>query len=256
LKEWITGRNPVAEVLQAKRRQVFRLLFAAGIEEKGWIPEIRKLAQARKVPIEVVQREKLNAMAENPQGVALEVSAYPYMTIDDILENAKNRNEELFVLALDVIQNPQNLGSLLRTAEAAGIHGVIIPQHRSAEVTPAVVTASAGASEHMLIAQTNIARALEDLKKEDAWVIGLEGGEGAKPASEVPLTGPLVLVVGNEGEGMRQLVRESCDFLMSLPMRGKIESLNAAVAGSIAIYLTLFEREKKKSVKYSKAGCT
>jgi 23S rRNA (guanosine2251-2'-O)-methyltransferase len=98
----------------------------------------------------------------------------------------------------------------------------------------------------MLIAQANIARALEELKQHDAWVVGLEGGEGAKPASSVPLTGPLALVVGNEGEGMRQLVRESCDFLMALPMRGRIESLNAAVAGSIAIYLALFEREKSK----------
>jgi 23S rRNA (guanosine2251-2'-O)-methyltransferase len=246
LREWITGRNPVAEVLQAKRRDVFRLLFASGIEEKGRIPEIRKLAQTRKVPIEVVPREKLNSMAENPQGVALEVSAYPYVDISDILDNASRRSEDLFILALDVIQNPQNLGSLLRTAEAAGIHGVIIPQHRSAEVTPAVVTASAGASEHMLIAPTNIVRALEDLKKDNVWVVGLEGGEGAKDATTIPLTGPLALVVGNEGEGMRQLVRETCDHLMALPMRGHIESLNAAVAGSIAIYLALFEREKSK----------
>ena len=245
MKEWIIGRNPVAEVLQAKRRQVFRLLFASGIEEKGRIPEIRKLAQTRKIPIEAVPREKLNAMGENPQGVALEVSAYPYIDISDILERAKTLNEDLFVLVLDVIQNPQNLGTLLRSAEAAGVHGVIIPQHRSAEVTPAVVTASAGASEHMLIAQANLARTLEDLKKESVWVVGLEGGEGAKPVGTVPLTGPLALVVGNEGEGMRQLVRESCDFLLALPMRGKIESLNAAVAGSIAIYLTLIEREKK-----------
>lgn len=246
MKEWITGRNPVIEVLQAKRRQVFRLLFATGIEEKDKIVEMRRLAQARKIPIETVPREKLNKLAENPQGVALEVSAYPYVDISDILDCAKERGEELFVLVLDVIQNPQNLGTLLRTAEASGIHGVIIPQHRSAEVTPAVVTASAGASEHMLIAQTNIARALEDLKKEDAWVVGLEGGEGAKPVQDVPLAGPLALVVGNEGEGMRQLVRESCDHLMALPMRGHIESLNAAVAGSIAIYLALLERAKKK----------
>ena len=233
-------------MLQAKRRQVFRLLFATGIEEKDKIVEMRRLAQARKIPIEMVPREKLNKLAENPQGVALEVSAYPYVDISDILDCAKERGEELFVLVLDVIQNPQNLGTLLRTAEAAGIHGVIIPQHRSAEVTPAVVTASAGASEHMLIAQANIARALEDLKKEDAWVVGLEGGEGAKPVQDVPLAGPLALVVGNEGEGMRQLVRESCDYLMALPMRGHIESLNAAVAGSIAIYLVLLERAKKK----------
>lgn len=246
MKEWITGRNPVIEVLQAKRRDVFRLLFAIGIEEKDKIVEMRRLAQARKIPIEMVPRDNLNKLAENPQGVALEVSAYPYMDISDILDNATERGEELFVLVLDVIQNPQNLGTLLRTAEAAGIHGVIIPQHRSAEVTPAVVTASAGASEHMIIAQANIARTLEDLKKKDVWVVGLEGGEGAKPVEDVPLAGPLALVVGNEGEGMRALVRETCDYMMALPMRGRIESLNAAVAGSIAIYLALLERNKKK----------
>jgi 23S rRNA (guanosine2251-2'-O)-methyltransferase len=249
LKEWITGRNPVTEVLQAKRRQVFRLLFASGIEEKGKILDLRRLAQSRKVPIEFVPREKLNALAENPQGVALEVSVYPYVDIGEILDRASRLQEDLFILILDIIQNPQNLGSLLRTAEAAGVHGVVIPQHRSAEVTPAVVTASAGASEHMLIAQGNIARALDDLKREGVWAVGLEGGEAAQPASSIPLNGPLALVVGNEGEGMRQLVRDSCDYLMALPMKGKIESLNAAVAGSIAIYLALFEREKSKRAK-------
>lgn len=246
MKEWIIGRNPVMEVLQAKRRQVFRLLFAAGLEDKGRILELRKMAQARKIPIETVPREKLNTLGENPQGVAAEVSGYPYVAIEDILENAKRKNEDLFVLVLDVIQNPQNLGTLLRSAEAAGIHGVIIPQHRSAEITTAVVSASSGASEHMLVAQGNLAQSLEDLKKEGAWVVGLEGGEAAQPVDQIPLTGPIVLVVGNEGEGMRQLVRDSCDFLLALPMNGHIESLNAAVAGSIVIYLTLLEREKKK----------
>lgn len=246
MKEWIIGRNPVMEVLQAKRRQVFRLLFASGIEEKGRILEMRRLAQASNVPVEFAPREKLNALGENPQGVAAEVSGYPYVNLSDIIDRSKSLNEDLFVLVLDVIQNPQNLGTLLRSAEAAGVHGVVIPQHRSAEVTPAVVGASAGASEHMLVAQANLARALVDLKSEGAWIVGLEGGEGAQPIQSVPLGGPIALVVGNEGEGMRQLVRDSCDFLLALPMRGKIESLNAAVAGSIAIYLTLLEREKKK----------
>jgi 23S rRNA (guanosine2251-2'-O)-methyltransferase len=246
LKEWIIGRNPVIEVLQAKRRQVFRLLFAAGLEDKGRILELRKMAQARKIPIETVPRDKLNTLGENPQGVAAEVSGYPYVALDDILDNAKRKNEDLFVLVLDVIQNPQNLGTLLRSAEAAGIHGVIIPQHRSAEITTAVVSASSGASEHMLVAQGNLVQAIEEFKKAGAWVVGLEGGEAAQPVDQIPLTGPIVLVVGNEGEGMRQLVRDSCDFLLALPMNGHIESLNAAVAGSIVIYLTLLEREKKK----------
>ncbi|MEA5078251.1 MAG: 23S rRNA (guanosine(2251)-2'-O)-methyltransferase RlmB [Anaerolineaceae bacterium] len=246
MKEWIIGRNPVMEVLQAKRRQVFRLLCAAGLEDKGRILELMKMAQSRKIPIETVPREKINALGENPQGVAAEVSGYPYVALNDILDSASRKNEDLFVLVLDVIQNPQNLGTLLRSAEAAGIHGVVIPQHRSAEITTAVVSASSGASEHMLVAQGNLVQSLEEFKKAGAWVVGLEGGEASQPVNEIPLTGPIALVVGNEGEGMRQLVRDSCDFLLALPMKGHIESLNAAVAGSIVIYLTLLEREKKK----------
>jgi 23S rRNA (guanosine2251-2'-O)-methyltransferase len=246
LKEWITGRNPVTEVIQAKRRQVFRLLFAVGIEEKGKILDLRKMAQSRKIPIEMVPREKLLKMGENPQGVAAEVSAYPYVDISDILAVAAEKQEDLFLLVLDVIQNPQNLGSLVRTAEAAGVHGILIPQHRAAEVTPAVVTASAGASESMLIAQANLNRALEDLKKQGVWVVGLDGGPDSRPIEDLDLTGPIALVVGNEGEGMRQLVRQTCDFVTALPMKGHIESLNAAVAGSIAIYLTFLERLRKQ----------
>ncbi|MBP9041678.1 MAG: 23S rRNA (guanosine(2251)-2'-O)-methyltransferase RlmB [Anaerolineaceae bacterium] len=245
MKEWITGRNPVMEVVQAKRRQVFRLLLASGVEEKGRIADLLRVASTRRIPVDKVPREKIDRLGENPQGVAAEVSAYPYVDLEDILDRANALKEELFVLVLDVIQNPQNLGTLLRTAEAAGVHGVIIPQHRAAEVTPAVVTASSGATEHMLIAQGNISRSLEQLKTAGAWVVGLEGGEGAKNVTEVPLTGPIAVVVGNEGEGMRPLVRQSCDFLLALPMRGKIESLNAAVAGSIVIYQVLLERQRK-----------
>lgn len=245
MKEWITGRNPVMEAVQAKRRQVFRLLLASGVEEKGRIADLLRLASTRRIPVERVPREKLDRLGENPQGVAAEVSAYPYVDLEDILDRAVSRSEELFVLVLDVIQNPQNLGTLLRTAEAAGVHGVVIPQHRAAEVTPAVVTASSGATEHMLIAQGNISRSLEQLKTAGAWVVGLEGGENARPVSEVPLAGSIAVVVGNEGEGMRPLVRQSCDFLLALPMRGRIESLNAAVAGSIVIYQVLLERQRK-----------
>lgn len=245
MKEWITGRNPVMEVVQAKRRQVFRLLLASGVEEKGRIADLLRMASTRRIPVEKVPREKIDRLGENPQGVAAEVSAYPYVDLEDILDRAASCGEELFVLVLDVIQNPQNLGTLLRTAEAAGVHGVIIPQHRAAEVTPAVVTASSGATEHMLIAQGNISRSLEQIKTAGAWVVGLEGGEGAKSVAEVPLTGPIAVVVGNEGEGMRPLVSQSCDFLLALPMRGRIESLNAAVAGSIVIYQVLLERQRK-----------
>ena len=245
MKEWIIGRNPVMEVLKTKRREVFRLLLATGLEEKGRIAEMVQMARARKVTVERVPREKLAGMGENPQGVALEVSRYPYVDLADITGKSEQRQEPLFVLMLDLIQNPQNLGTLLRSAEAAGVHGVVIPPHRAAEVTPAVVNASAGATEHLLIAQGNLVQCCRELKEAGAWVVGLEGGPEAKPIHEVPLDGAIVLIVGNEGEGMRPLVKETCDFLLSLPMLGEIESLNAAVAGSIVLYQVVLTREKK-----------
>ncbi len=247
MREWIIGRNPVMEVLKTKRREVFRLLLATGLEEKGRIAEMIQLAKGRKIPVERVQRDKLASMGDNPQGVALEVSRYPYADVADIAELASHKQEDLFLLMLDLIQNPQNLGSLLRTAEAAGVHGVVIPPHRAAEVTPAVVGASAGATEHLLIAQGNLVQICKQLKKEGAWVVGLEGGADAKPIQEVPLDGPIVLIVGNEGEGMRDLVKENCDFLLRLPMNGNIESLNAAVAGSIVLYQVVLTRLVKSS---------
>jgi len=245
MKEMITGRNPVMEVLQARRRQVHKLILAIGVEEKGRIAGVLRIAADRRIPVERVSRDRLDRMGENPQGIALEVGEFPYVDIADILERASTSGEDLFVLVLDLIQNPQNLGTLLRTAEAVGVHGVIIPQHRAAAVTPAVVTASAGASEHMLIAQGNITRSLEKLKQAGAWVVGLAGEQSAVLPGSIPLSGPLAIVVGNEGEGLRELVRQSCDFLLSLPMRGRIESLNAAVAGSIVLYQAMLARQKE-----------
>ncbi len=244
MKEWIIGRNPVLEVLATKRRDVFRLLLATNVEEKGRVADMVQMARARKIPVERVSRDKLASMGENPQGVALEVSRYPYVDISDITTLAERKQEDLFLLMLDLVQNPQNLGTLLRSAEAAGVHGVLIPPHRAAEVTPAVVSASAGATEHLLIAQGNLVQICKELKKDGAWVVGLEGGEGSKRIQDVPLKGPIVLIVGNEGEGMRPLVKETCDFLLSLPMLGHIESLNAAVAGSIVLYQVVLERQK------------
>ena len=245
MKEWITGRNPVYEVLAAHRRDVFRLWIAQGAEEKGKLAEIIQLAGGRKLRIERVPRQQIDNLAENPQGIALEASGYSYVALADVLELAVKREEPLFVLLLDVIQNPQNLGALLRTAESVGVHGVILPLRRSAEVTPAVVNASAGASEHLLLVQANLAQVMDELKEAGAWIIGLEGSEQAKPVEQVRLDGPLALVVGSEGEGMRDLVRKKCDDLIALPMRGRIESLNAAVAGSVVLYLALQARRKK-----------
>ncbi|MEN4100091.1 MAG: 23S rRNA (guanosine(2251)-2'-O)-methyltransferase RlmB, partial [Anaerolineaceae bacterium] len=222
MKEWIVGRNPVYEVLRARRRHVFRLLVALGVIEKGRLAEIMRLAPDRKLHVERVDRRQMDRLGENHQGVALETSAYPYVTLQDILARAQQRQQPLFVLLLDTLQNPQNLGTLLRSAEAAGVHGVVIPLRRAAGVTPAVVQASAGATEHLLLAAVNLAQAIAELKSAGAWVIGLESSPEAQPVEQVRLDGPLALVVGGEGEGMRELVRKSCDVLMRLPQYGQI----------------------------------
>jgi len=242
LKEWITGRNPVYEVLRAGRRQVFRVWAAEGVQEKGRLVDILRLAKERNIPVEHPPRNRVEALGENAQGAALEASGYPYVDFLDILDRAASRGEDLFVLVLDLVQNPQNLGTLIRTAEAVGVHGTLLPLRHAAGVTPAVVSASAGATEHMLVVQTNLAQAIDRLKQAGVWVIGLEGSREASPPEPRTLKGPVALVVGNEGEGMRPLVRQLCDVLVRLPMRGKVDSYNAAVAGSIALFLAFQSR--------------
>ena len=240
MREWIYGRNAVYETLRAGRRQGFRLLVAEGAQEKGRLADVVALARKAKIPVETVPRQRLDSLAGEGgghQGVALEASGYPYCALPDILEAASRRGEPPFIMILDTLQDPQNLGTLFRTCEAVGVHGVLLPLRRTATVTPAVVNASSGASEHLLVAQANLAQAIAGLKKAGVWVIGLQGEPPAQDLDEVRLDGPLALVVGNEGEGMRPLVRASCDVLARLPMRGQVASLNAAVAGSIALYL-------------------
>ena len=171
------------------------------------------------------------------------MSGYSYSEIVDILEYARQKDEQPFILLLDALNDPQNFGTLLRTAEAVGVHGVIIPLAHTVEVTPAVVNASSGASEHMLIARSNLAQAIDALKDENVWVVGLDqNGEMIGEKTQRHLTGAVGLVVGSEGEGIRQLTRAKCDILLQLPMRGQIESLNAAVAGSVALYLAYLAR--------------
>lgn len=246
MKEFIYSRNAVYETLRAGRRQVFQLLLAEGAQEKGRLTEIAGLAQQRKIPTQKVPRPRLDKIHANHQGVALEVSGYPYADLTDSLELAGQRKEQPFLLLLDSLNDPQNFGTLLRTAEAVGVHGVVIPLARTVEVTPAVVNASSGASEHLLIAPGNLSQVIDQLKREDVWIAGLDqDGETVSSAgADKRLRGALGLVVGSEGEGMRPLVRSKCDFLLKLPMRGQVESLNAAVAGSVALYLAYLQRNE------------
>lgn len=241
--EVILGRNAVLEVLRAGRREVFRVRVAEGVRETEVLAQIVGLARSRGILVERGVPSQWEAAGEKSHGVAAETSAYPYLTLEDILLGATERRQPPWVLLLDELQDPQNLGTLLRTAEATGVHGVVIPYRRAAGITPAVVRASSGASEYLLIAAENLAQAIDRLHQENVLIVGLEPGEAAQPLENIDLAGPLGLVVGSEGEGMRRLVRERCDVLAGLPVRGRIGSLNAAVAGSIAMYLSWSRRQ-------------
>ncbi len=243
MKELLYGRNAVDETLRAGRREAFQLLLAEGVQEKGRVVEIIKRANERKIKLGRVPRARLDKLNANHQGVALEVGGYPYADVTDILELATRKKEPPFVLLLDSLQDPQNFGTLLRTAEAVGVHGVVIPLARTVEVTPAVVNASSGASEHLLIARSNLAQAIESLKDAETWIVGLDQSGVAVEAGSRHLRGALGLVVGSEGEGLHELTRRKCDILLKLPMRGQVESLNAAVAGSVALYLAYLARK-------------
>ncbi len=242
MAEWLYGRNPIYETLRANRRKVHAIKVAKGVQEKGRLADILKLCKQRKLPVSRVARHELDQIDLNHQGVVMRVGEYPYASLDEMLVLAVEQGESPFLLLLDTLQDPQNLGTLLRTAEAVGVHGVLLPLAHTATITPAVVSSSSGASEHLLVTQINLAQAISTLKENDVWAIGLDGGPESQPASRVNLKGGLALVVGSEGSGMRRLVRERCDILMRLPMRGEIESLNAAVAGSVVLYLALAAR--------------
>jgi 23S rRNA (guanosine2251-2'-O)-methyltransferase len=237
--EVLVGRNAVREALLARRRRVRRVLLAEGVQDRGSVEELLTLCGEASVPVERVPRAALDRLGGEltHQGVAARVSSYPYADLDALLARAEERGEAPFLLALDSLQDPQNVGSLLRTAEAVGVHGVIVPERRAAGVTPAVSRASAGAVEHLLVARvTNLVRALEDLKERGVWVVGVEDVPSAQDYRRVDLSVPLILVVGGEGPGIRRLVLETCDLLVRLPMRGHIASLNVSVAGSIVLY--------------------
>jgi len=245
MREKLYSRQAVRECLRARRRQFFQLWLLKGIAESEIVSEILSLARQLSVPIRYISRNQMDALVENPghQGIVLETSKYRYSSMDAMLSLAQDQEEAPLLLLLDLVQDVRNLGSLLRTAEAAGVHGVIVQERRAASITPAVVNTSSGAVEHLLVAQvTNLSRAIEDLKSKDVWIAGLEYAEGAQLYTEIDLTGPLGVVVGSEGSGLRRLVRDHCDWLLMLPMRGAINSLNAAVAGSIALYEVLRQR--------------
>jgi 23S rRNA (guanosine2251-2'-O)-methyltransferase len=235
------GRNAVREALRAGRRRFVRLIVNEGAADSERLTDIVALARQRNVGIETVSRDVLDARTPGQhQGVILEASGYPYAVGDDLHELAE---DQAILLALDSISDPQNLGTLLRSAEATGVRLIVIPSDRAAQVTPAVVNASSGAVEHLHVAQeVNLSRWLGRAKEAGFWIVGMDG-EDAEPMFETSMRPPVVLVVGSEGAGIRRLVRETCDIIVSLPMMGRIESLNAAVAGSIGLYEVVRDAE-------------
>ncbi|RLT38924.1 MAG: 23S rRNA (guanosine(2251)-2'-O)-methyltransferase RlmB [Chloroflexi bacterium] len=246
MSELLAGRQAVREALRANRRRVYRLWLASDdMDKTGITGEIIALAEARNIPVKPVNGTLFETLAEqriNHQGVALETDGYPYADLETILR-AKS-NPPLFLI-LDHIQDPQNLGTLIRTAEAVGVDGLLLPDRRAAGVTPAVSNASAGAVEHLPVAQvTNLNRTIDQLKKRGVWVVGLDIGDDAISLDKADLTGPLALVVGGEGSGISRLTREKCDFIVQLPTVGQVESLNASVAGSIVLYQAFVGRRK------------
>ncbi len=239
MSEVIYGRWAVLETLRAGRRSLQHLLLAEGTEERGIIADILAAADERALPVKRVPRRMVDDLAKggSHQGVALRVGAYQYIEIDRIFETAEAQGEKPFVLLLDLLQDPQNVGTLLRTADAVGVHGVVMQDRRGVGITPAVVNASSGACEHLNIAQVpNLVQAMKRLKEYGLWLAGLDVGPNILPIDRVDLNIALGLVLGSEGEGMRRLVRDTCDLLITLPMRGHVGSLNVASVGAVALY--------------------
>jgi len=239
MPEYIYGHWPVIETLRANRRQLEQVLLAEKAETRGLTGEIIELAKSRDVAVRRVPQEILDDLAggDNHQNTILRAGDYPYVDVEDILDESARRNEKPFLLMLDLLQDPQNVGSLLRVADAVGIHGVIMQERRSVNVTPAVVRSSAGAVEHINVAVvTNLVSTMRDLKKQNIWMVGLDIGESLLPLNKTDLDMAIGLVLGSEGDGMRRLVRDTCDLLLTLPMRGQVASLNVATVGSVALY--------------------
>jgi len=229
----LVGRNPIREALRAGR-DIEKLLVARG-ELIGSAREIVAMAKDAKIIVQEVDRVRLDQMAPNHQGLIAVASAYSYKTVDDMLALAKERGEAPLLVILDGVTDPHNLGAIIRSAECAGAHGVIIPERRAVGLTPSAVKASAGAVEYMPVAkEVNLTRTIERLKKEGIWIYGAAmNGEDYR---KVNFSGAAAIVIGSEGEGMSRLVSESCDKIVSLPMKGHIDSLNASVAAGILLY--------------------
>ncbi|MBI3585708.1 MAG: 23S rRNA (guanosine(2251)-2'-O)-methyltransferase RlmB [Ignavibacteriales bacterium] len=245
--EIIIGRQPVLEAIKSGT-SIEKIFFLYGVQGNA-IDRVRKLAKQHGIPVSEMDKQRFQELVGDAtaQGVAAIAATQQYIEIEDIIKASQSKNESPFILILDEIEDPHNLGALIRTAECAGVHGVIIPKHHTATVNQTVAKSSAGASLHLPIAKvTNIAQALDVLKSEGLWIVGTDMS-GDKMYYEANLEGPLAIVIGNEGKGIRRLVREKCDYLVTIPMYGKIESLNASVAGGLVLFEAARARHGKQN---------
>lgn len=243
--EWLYGRNPVEEALAAGRRTASEIVLPPAFpDEDDQIRRIRDEALARRIVVRTMERGQLDKLTRfgHHQGVALKTTGYPYVGFDELLCDVHD-DENALVVVLDHLEDPQNVGSILRTACAVGVTGVVVPEDRACGITPAAVRASAGGAEHIKVAHVvNIVRAMQDLKDAGLWFTGLDWGDDAKKYTEIDFKGRVGLVVGAEGRGISRLVRENCDFIAELPMPGGFESLNAGVAAAVTLYEVLRQR--------------
>lgn len=241
-QEWIAGKNPVIEALKSDR-DINKIWIAEG-SQKGQMQVIVKLAKERNVLVQYVPKQKIEQNTkENHQGVIAQVAAYQYAELDDLFAHASKKGEDPFFLILDELEDPHNLGSILRTADAAGVHGVIIPKRRAVGLTSTVAKLSTGAIEHIPVARvTNLARTIEELKERGIWIFGTDAEESTD-YRRMDASLPLAVVIGSEGKGMSRLIKEKCDFRVHMPMAGHVTSLNASVAAALLMYEVYRKRQ-------------
>lgn len=239
----IEGRNPIMEVLKSDR-EIYRILVAEGLRGAG--KKAADLAKRKGIKVDHVDKSELDriSLTGAHQGIIALVSKYRYIEgVDRIVEKAREKGENPLVIVLDKLKDPHNLGAIIRTAHCCGAHGIVIPKRNAAGITPAAIKASAGAVEYMPVARvTNIARTLEEMKDMGLWIAGAD--MDGELMYRVDLTGPIALVIGSEGKGISRLVKEKCDFIVRIPMKGELSSLNASVAAGVLMYEILRQREK------------
>jgi len=247
MTNFIYGKNPVIEALLAEQQPLDKIYFASEITKKT-VAEIIRLAKKRGVPVRESSRRKLTELVghEQHQGIVALISAVQYATLDDMLNRARQHHEKPVIVMLDEIQDPHNLGAIIRSADAFGLHGIILPKDRAAGLTDTVAKTSAGAVHHVAIARvTNLVQTLDQLKKDGFWIVGADQ-RSDKFITDIDTKLPLCIVIGSEGKGIRRLVKEQCDFLVRIPMFGRMNSLNASVAAAILFWEVRKKRESKK----------